>query len=172
MKRLEKLLSLPAYQGYLEENQKREKERKFCVHDWQHFLDVARITYILLLEQEDKDKLLQEFANWQQIKELVYVAAFCHDIGKWQQYDTGEDHALVSARLARALLVEVGFSSQEGEIICQAIEEHRTASNPETTLGIYLKKADKLSRLCYSCQAKQECYKGQETPTSCCYLVY
>lgn len=163
MERIEKLLSLPHYQQYLKKNEEKERDRKFCVHNWQHFLDVARLTYILVLENEKKDKLS---------KEVVYAAALCHDLGKWQQYETGEDHALVSAVLARALLLEAGFSGKETDLICQAIAEHRTKSNPESSLGIYLKKADKLARLCRLCQAQDECYKSAEMETAHCYLVY
>lgn len=172
MDRLDNLLSLPLYQKYLKKNRDKEKKRKFCVHDWQHFLDVARLTYILILEGPERDLLIEELGSLAKVKEIVYTAALCHDIGKWQQYDTGEDHALVSSRLARDLLVETDFSSTEIAIICQAIEEHRTASNPQTKLGVYLKKADKLARLCYLCKAKGECYKSSKMPTTHCRLVY
>jgi len=172
MERIEKLLSLPLYQQYLNKNQEKEKDRKFCIHDWQHFLDVARLTYILVLEGKEKDKLIEEAGSLEQVKELVYAAALCHDLGKWKQYETGEDHALVSAVLARALLLAANFSAEETSLICQAIEEHRTASNPKTVLGIYLKKADKLARLCRFCQAQDECYKSEEMETAHCYLVY
>jgi len=170
MERVEKLLSLPLYQEYLAQNEEKEKERKFCVHNWQHFLDVARLTYILLLESPDQDKLAAEMGS--QVKELAYAAALLHDIGKWQEYETGEDHALVSAKLARALLLDADFTDLETNLICQAIEEHRTASTPQTVLGYYLKKADKLARLCRFCAAQKECYKFQQMETAHCYLVY
>lgn len=172
MERVEKILSLPLYQEYLGRNREKEIDRKFCVHNWQHFIDVARLTYILLLEDEDQEKIKQELGNRKNVKELSYAAALLHDIGKWQEYETGEDHALVSAKLARALLLEVGFSLPESELISQAIEEHRTASDPQTTLGYYLKKADKLARLCRFCLAQDECYKFSKMETAHCYLVY
>lgn len=170
MERVEKLLSLPLYQEYLARNAEKEVDRKFCVHNWQHFLDVARLTYILLLESDEQDKLREEIGT--KTKEIAYAAALLHDIGKWQEYETGEDHALVSAKLARALLLEVDFTSGEIDLICQAIEEHRTASVPQTILGSHLKKADKLARLCRFCSAQGDCYKFQQMETAHCYLVY
>jgi len=170
MERVEKLLSLPLYQEYLGRNEAQEKDRKFCLHNWQHFLDVARLTYILLLEARGKDSQEQEMGN--KVKEMAYAAAFLHDIGKWQEYETGEDHALVSAKLARALLLEADFLLPEADLICQGIEEHRTASTPQTVLGHYLQKADKLARLCRFCQAREECYKFSQMETARCFLAY
>ena len=38
------------FRSVLTKTQQAEEDREFCKHDLQHFVDVARITYILLLE--------------------------------------------------------------------------------------------------------------------------
>lgn len=161
MQRVEKILSSASYLDYLARNEEKETERIFCCHGYQHLLDTARITYILILENQESYS-----------REIVYAAALLHDIGRWQQYETGEDHALVSARLARAILREADFSPEEENLICQAIAEHRSSCEPQSVLGIYLKKADKLSRLCSRCSAQAECKKFEAMPTAHKKLIY
>ena len=61
--------------------QKAEEVRKFCRHTMEHFIDVARIAWILNLEQDFRIR-----------KPVIYGMALLHDIGKYRQYEEGYPH--------------------------------------------------------------------------------
>lgn len=125
-----------------------ETTRRFCRHGLDHALDVARITWILVLENA------RSFD-----KETVYLAALLHDIGRAED-DANHDQA--SVRLARTLLADCGLSEEDMHPIIAAIGSHRkknTAIDPATAnLGDLLALADKKSRPCYHCAAANDCY--------------
>ncbi len=152
MKRVKDLLAEAEFKEYLENIAVREADRKFCRHDLTHFMDVARICYILWLEagQPDKGKIT---------KEIIYITALLHDIGRWREYERGGDHALISSDVAHTILERKGFPAAEIEVITQAIFTHRKLTGDETLLGRLLYRADKLSRSCFSCDVKEECHK-------------
>lgn len=158
------------YQQYLALNAQREVTRRFCRHDFQHMLDTARIAYILVMEagEETWRDIFGRFkvsfttgqaGSYTGIRELVYAAGLLHDIGRWHQYDTGEDHALAGARLAGEILERAGYAAGEREIITRAISEHRRGGQGASVLGRLLCRADDLSRPCQRCNVTQECYK-------------
>lgn len=147
MVRVDAILRHSEFRKNLNENSTAEADRCFCRHNMEHFLDVARIAWILNLEEE----LLLD-------KELVYAAALLHDIGKHKQYTEGIPHELASAELAGPILAECGFSEKETAEILQAILCHRRKeiSQNKNLTGI-LYRADKLSRACFACKAEAEC---------------
>jgi len=150
MTRLNQLLEHEDYLCYMEKIDGLEKERLFCKHGFEHGLNVARIAYAYLLEKGES----------RLTKESVYVAAFLHDIGRWVEYQTGEDHAEVSARLALPLLEVCQFSSEDIQVILRGIREHRR--HPEdnlTLLGEALALADDWARDCRHCSVQARCYK-------------
>lgn len=147
MNKINAIISNAIYQDYIRQIAEWEKEREFCRHDTVHFTDVARIAMLLNLQE---DYGLEQ--------EQIYAAAMLHDIGRWQQYETGEDHALVSARLAPAILKECGFSEADSEQIVSAISTHRESRvKDEKNLNGLLYRADKLSRPCYFCEQEKNC---------------
>lgn len=147
MERVDKILQHAKYQKYLKKNKKEEKKRIFCKHDMVHFLDVARIGWIINLEK-----------NLQIDKELIYGAALLHDIGRHLQYTEGTPHEEASALLAPAILKDCGFSEEETAVIVEAISRHRdkTAAEEENLNGV-LYLADKASRPCFACEAEKLC---------------
>ncbi|MDP4125448.1 MAG: HD domain-containing protein [Bacillota bacterium] len=154
MARVNQLLDHEDYNRYMEKIEGLEKERRFCKHGFEHGLNVARIAYSFILE---KGEVILP-------KEVVYAAAFLHDIGRWVEYETGEDHAEVSARLAVPLLETCGFSSAEIQVILQGIREHRRHQEDGLTLlGEALSRADDWSRDCRHCTAQLHCYKFNQT---------
>ncbi|ADL13289.1 HD domain-containing protein [Acetohalobium arabaticum] len=167
MERLNKIIDSQEYNSYLQKNHQREQDRIFCRHTWQHFIAVARITYLLILEEELAEELL---TKWQleeknDLKEIVYTAAMLHDIGRWKQYDTGQDHAAVSAKLAVDLLEKYRYTALEKEIILTAIKEHRgKPDSDKSILGCLLCRGDNLSRNCRECFAREKC-KSVKNPT-------
>lgn len=159
MKRVQAIRSHPDYKTYLMLNEKQEANREFCCHNFQHALDVARIYYILWLE-EDKEKALKELANMpkEESKELIYAISLLHDIGRWKQYmDQHLDHAEEGAVLAKPILQDANFSPYEIDLALEAIRAHR---NPHAVgLGLLLYRADKLSRNCRDCKVRDKCNK-------------
>ena len=89
MERIDRILAHPLFVSHLEKNRQAEEGRKFCRHDLQHLLDVARIGQICSLEEgQGLDR------------ELVYAAALLHDIGRHLQYEEGIPHEKASAGIA------------------------------------------------------------------------
>ncbi|WP_238492479.1 HD domain-containing protein [Desulfotruncus alcoholivorax] len=151
------------YRECLEHNAVAEVERRFCRHDLQHMLDVARITYMLVLE----DACQKGHDTAMLTREIIYAAGLLHDLARWLEYETGEDHAVAGARLAGPVLDRSGFNDREKEVILTAIREHRAGAEEKTSsLGRYMARADDLSRPCYNCKARNECYKIGRMETS------
>jgi len=94
MKRINRIVANPEYKLYLQKNSSAEENRPFCTHQFGHLLSVARLTYMLLLE--DGCPFIS--------REMAYAAGLLHDIGRWHEYQTETDHAQYSAELAEAIL--------------------------------------------------------------------
>lgn len=152
MHRLDKICSHSLWRKCLGEIGRLEEDRIFCRHDAQHFLDVARIAYIENLEQGSGIP-----------KELIYAAAVLHDIGRHLQYTEGISHEEASAQLAETILEGCGFTGSETEEILQAIRLHRNPETAEDTgLAGLLYRADKKSRACGFCEAREQCNWPEE----------
>lgn len=152
--------------------EKMEETRIYCKHDFSHYIDVARICYIISLEK-----------NFGYSKDMIYVAALLHDLGRYKEYQDGTDHSKASVNLAKEVLKETSFSKEEKEYILYAIKSHRgskensiliendesnmdealeTETNPKERFAALFKKADKLSRVCFRCKARESCKWSQE----------
>ncbi|NLB51409.1 MAG: HD domain-containing protein [Syntrophomonadaceae bacterium] len=160
MKRIQSLMNEPLYTEYVERNSRSEKER-LCPHNMSHHFDVARITYILILENNDLDYFIKEskLSSRMAAKEVIYAAGLLHDIGKWAEYREGIDHSSYSAKLARGLLPRALFNYEEIEIISRAIDEHENQNDEMSFLGEKLYRAENLSRICSQCQHNTQCGK-------------
>lgn len=150
LSRVNKLIDHPLYENYMQKITEAETQRAYCKHGFDHSLAVARIAHAYLLEQGEPSVS----------KEVIYAAALLHDIGRWVEYETGEDHAQASAALARPILDEGGFKPDEIKIIETGIREHRAhAGENLSVLGRALALADDWARDCRGCEAKKDCYK-------------
>lgn len=149
MDRVNRLLFDDQYRLYLLKNKALEEYRVFCTHNLEHMLAVARITYLLLLE--DNCKFIS--------KELAYAAGLLHDIGRWKEYQDGTDHARHSAVLAEPILERAGFELPERELIVKAVTQHREKHTGEhrSPLSEALRKADGMARLCFTCTVLKDC---------------
>ncbi len=146
MERVAKIIKNHEYEACLKKIKSLEKHRKFCKHNIKHFLDVARIAYILKLER-----------NIDVNKEIIYSVALLHDIGRHRQYEEGVPHEKASAEIAASILKNSGFNGEEIRKITNAIKEHRKNSGESSELGTIIYKADKLSRKCFSCNFRRTC---------------
>ena len=145
MQRCNNIINHPLYKEYLQRITELEKNRLFCGHDMCHFLDTARIGYILILEN-----------NLAIEKALIYAAALIHDIARCEETEN-LCHDEASARFAEKILPECGFSPEEASLIAEAVRAHRLPPDDRCTLGSVLYRADKLSRRCFECEAQKEC---------------
>lgn len=144
--RFNQILDHPSYREYLKMNEEAEIDRSFCRHDLSHFLDVARIAYIMNLEQ-----------NLGLSKDLIYGVALLHDIGRWRQYQENIPHDVASVELAKPILADCGYQEVEREQILGAILSHRFSGTAANSLNDIIYKADKASRACFCCKASPEC---------------
>ena len=167
MKRIEMLLRDPLYHDYMERNINEERNLKYCRHDLHHHTDVARIAYILVLENNDLGYFVMEanLSGRLAAKELIYAAGLLHDIGKWKEYQMGVDHASMDQIGARHL-TRIHFN--ENEIKSSVgYYEHRNISRDMSFLGERIHRADNLSRVCSQCvpyrcpeiENKIQCYQ-------------
>lgn len=163
MPRVNAVLKSEKYQKLLKAIEKAEQDRKFCKHTMEHFLDTARIMYIISMEEK-----------WSLNKEIIYAAALLHDIGRAKEYEKNIPHNQASAQFAKEVLPECGFSDDEIKVIAQGILCHRNSNsgiksdsnNYDSIMGKLLYKADKLSRMCFNCQAEKECYWHKDKKNS------
>lgn len=150
MKRINKIIHHPFYTQSLSRLQALEADRIFCRHDMPHFLDVARFMWIEVLERQLSSD-----------RDVVYAAALLHDIGRVEQYENGTPHEQASAELAAKLLPNAGFNEDEVCEVTAAILSHRK-SGVVSTLGQLLYQADKRSRNCWCCSARDMCNWSEE----------
>lgn len=149
MDRFNCIISDKKYIYYLKRNKELEKGRKFCKHNLKHFLDVARIAQLINLEE-----------NLGFEKEIIYTTAILHDIGKSFQYENGTPHEVASWEVSKEIIKNYKFSQEEIEFIKQGILGHRDKKSKGFALLIY--RADKLSRLCITCKAINDCNWSNE----------
>lgn len=123
-----------------------EKERIFCCHQLDHLLDVARIAWIITMEQQ----LPLE-------KEIVYGVALLHDLGRYRQYEENIAHHQASAELALEILAAAGYTEIEVTQMVDAIRQHGEQPQNQSVLAQVLYQADKLSRNCFCCPAQSQC---------------
>lgn len=143
--RINLILHNVKFNEYLNNNSEEEQNRKFCIHDINHLIDVARIAYIIVLE-----------SNLDYYKDIIYAATLLHDIGRWQQYKENVPHEAASSNLAREILQKSNYNSDEIDLICSSILNHRKQCN-ENTIDSIIYKSDKLSRKCFNCSSINEC---------------
>lgn len=158
MKNRQQILNHDLYKKYLKEIHELEIGRVFCLHNMEHLVDVENIMYKLNMKYE----LGYE-------KKLIYGAALLHDIGKSSQYKDGMEHTIIGAQIATDILRDCNYSKTEIEIISSAIKAH---SGFTETIGFseLLRKADKLSRKCYQCEAVSMCKWPKEMRNKRSYL--
>lgn len=173
MRRVEAIRTAPLFCACVERIEAAEADREFCRHGMPHLLDVARISWIGSLER-----------GLGFDREVVYAAALLHDIGRAEQYATGEDHDVAGVRIAEEILdalpEELRFDACERAMIVDAVAGHRGASGSadqiagasagggacdgeiDGSLSTLIKDADGRSRACYACSARGACYWADE----------
>ncbi len=149
MNKIDLILANPTFKEHLNRIAEAEVGRIYCLHGMEHLLDVARIAYIINLEEGLGFR-----------KDVIYAMALLHDIGRNMEYSEGLSHHEVGGEIAGDILEETGFSPEDNTLICNAIRCHKEISDKEDrhSLNYLLYKADKLSRNCFGCKAYESCY--------------
>ncbi|WP_233439844.1 HD domain-containing protein [Clostridium tagluense] len=135
-----------SFQYNLKKIENLEKQREFCKHDMPHFLDVARLMYIISLENT---------LNIPQY--MIYATALLHDIGRGEEYENGTAHDTASVKIASEILKQCSYDIEEIDEIIEAIGNHRNNTEKLNSLSYILYKCDKLSRNCANCRAIYDC---------------
>lgn len=162
MRRIEAIGESPVFLRHIHAIEAAEVSREFCRHGLSHALDVARIAWILVLERERPLS-----------KDVVYAAALLHDLGRSEQYATGEDHDVAGARIAAEVIdglpERLRFEADERAMIIAAVAGHRGACDVDVVaegrqemLIDLIKESDNRSRACYACSARAACYWSDE----------
>lgn len=147
MNRINKIYNHPLCKEIMDKISQLEKGRIYCLHGVEHAMDVARIAYIINLEE-----------NLNIDKEIIYATSLLHDLGRGINY---ENHAQQSVLLAKKILPDCDFNESETEQIINAISIH--GEDKSTGLLGIIQRADKLSRLCYNCKSIDTCkWKKEE----------
>lgn len=133
--------------------QSAERERVFCRHTMDHFLDVARLMYIY--NMEDRAGMARD---------VIYAAALLHDIGRYEQITKGIPHDVAGAEIAAEIMQDCGYTGEEIGIVQSAVSAHRDQNSSDSVnrLAAYLYRADKKSRNCSSCPAQAACNWPEE----------
>ena len=115
MKNTEIVLNHKIFNEKINKIENDEKTRVFCKHDFSHLMDVARICYIINLEE-----------NLNIDKDLIYVTALLHDLGRADEVDTGINHSILSQEIAKEILKDLNFDDFSKQRIINEIKNHRT----------------------------------------------
>ena len=149
MKRVNDVLNHKLFKELIEKIEVYEEEREFCRHNMDHFMTVARIAYIISLEENINIK-----------KDIIYATGLLHDIGRVKQYEEGIDHHIAGVPVAKEILDELEFTDEEKSMMLSAIGSHKEGGPSPLEDIIY--RSDKLSRECFKCKAIEECYWSEE----------
>lgn len=150
MKKVNEILHNEKYRRYINEIEVLERDRVYCRHDMKHFLDMARISYILALENG---------LNYS--KEVIYGIGLLHDIGRAEEYKNNVNHDEAGVSIAEDILKETSYTDDEKNLIINAIANHGN-ENSNNKLFEIIYKSDKLSRNCFECKAEKDCYWSKE----------
>lgn len=103
-------------------------------HDTGHIQRVLDAALILARKEKQVDT------------DVLIAAALLHDIGREEQFRTGESHASVGARMAKAYLLEQGESEAFAQRVSDCIRTHSFRKNdpPATIEAKLIYEADKL----------------------------
>ena len=114
MEYLRRLIQETDYLERMKELETLEQDRKFCRHGLQHVLDVARLAWIKVLEEQQPVE-----------KEQLYLTALLHDMGRIAEYRQGIPHHEAGIIMAINYLQQIGYPQEKCELIFEAIQEHR-----------------------------------------------
>ncbi len=141
-----RILNNATFNSLLKEINSLEKDRIFCHHDMEHLMSVARIAQIINLKE-----------NAGFSADLIYSIALLHDIGRGRQYTENIRHETAGKQLAGKIAKEVGMPEDYISLITKVIANHNHDNKQGNNLLSIISRADKLSRNCFCCKARNQC---------------
>lgn len=141
-----RILINETYRTELDKLRELEKDRVFCGHDIEHFLDVARITMIICTEK-----------GIDVMPDLIYSASLLHDIGRSREYTENVPHHMAGMEIAEKILDEVNCCEDMKKKILSLVLNHSNRENEKDSLESIFYTADKKSRLCFACKSRNIC---------------
>lgn len=141
-----RILTNETYCKELDRLRKLEKDRVFCGHDIEHFLDVARIVMIICMEK-----------NIEVEPDVIYSASLLHDIGRAEEYTENIPHHIAGKKKAEKILNETGCCEDMKKKILSLIFNHSNEDNEKDSPESIFYTADKKSRLCFACASRDIC---------------
>ena len=158
----QQLLENQEYLALVKRLEQQEKQRLFCRHGLSHFLDVARIAWIITLEQIEQEGMNVE--HLAQYKDQIYLTALLHDLGRLAEYNhiRSHDHAQEGVNIAWKFLKRIGYPEHKAREIVNAIKEHSGNKKSNYDLSNIIQMADNRSRNCFFCGAQEQCYWSEE----------
>lgn len=156
------LLQDQEYLAMVKRLEQQEKQRLFCRHGLSHFLDVARIAWIRILEQTAQESMDMEHLAQQ--KDQIYLTALLHDLGRLAEYNHTQSHghAQEGAHIAEKFLKRIGYPEHKVQEIVNAVREHSKEVKTNQDLSDKIQIADNCSRNCFFCEAQEQCYWSEE----------
>ena len=156
------LLQDQEYLALVKRLEQKEKQRPFCRHGLSHFLDVARIAWILTLEQANQEEMDVEYLAQQ--KDKIYLTALLHDLGRLAEYNhtLSHGHAQEGVIMVWKFLKRIGYPENKAKEIVDAVREHSGEQKTNHDLSDVIQAADNYSRNCFFCDAQQQCYWSEE----------
>ncbi len=124
---------------------------KDSAHDEGHIRRVAAAALLLARKEKEVDV------------DVLIAAALLHDIGREEQFRTGESHAVVGARMAGEFLTGRGEEEAFARQVCACIRTHsfRKDDPPATVEAKILYDADKLDVVGAIGMARTLLYQGR-----------
>ena len=120
---------------YVEEKIFPEYSKNDQGHGILHILEVIRRSFVL-----NKELNLGLDPN------MIYTIAASHDVGKYEEHETGEKHAKIAARrFANNIGFAKFFNEEDRKIIKEAIEDHSSSLEdmPRSDYGKLVSSADR-----------------------------
>lgn len=125
----------PQLKKYIEENIFPEYSKNDQGHGILHILEVIRRSFVLNNE-----------LNLELNPNMIYAIAASHDVGKYEEHETGEKHAKIAARrFANNKDFAQFFSEEDRKTIKEAIEDHSSSLEdmPRSNYGKLVSSADR-----------------------------
>ncbi|MCI9082680.1 MAG: HD domain-containing protein [Lachnospiraceae bacterium] len=153
MRYVERLLQDIEYVTLVKKQEEAEADRRFCRHGLSHFLDVARIAWIMCFEEAAEEHRMLD--GWE--KEQIYLTALLHDLGRLAERKEGIPHHQAGADLAKYFLKKIDWPLDKQQEILNAIQGHRGEEKLNNEFTNLIKKADNKSRNCFFCDMQEAC---------------
>ena len=90
-------------------------------------------------------------------KDLFYVAALLHDIGRAAQYESGVHHSIAGLQIAAGILEEIGFPEKEAQAVLAVVAEHPLSGDTSAAGNIKIASNKKAAETAEESELENDC---------------